>query len=226
MNLEKYTIAEEGILSKLKDAGKAAYKKLEDYDRWKNRDFYAKQAAAQKAEDERRERERREEEERNKRTNVYEYSNKNVFNEAYKQANFSMTVPSKFKDKMDIDDNEFWDFLAKDTINAVKKFINTKAYTDEIKRIVEYHNSHKEGDIPYDESLPDKISVNWWKSQFKSFDFRKKYGDYIVTICTGTQNFNSRYGIDVSYAIGDYIEEKYGFAVTYGDEDEGCIYFD
>lgn len=32
MNLEKYTIAEEGILSKLKDAGKAAYKKYKNYE--------------------------------------------------------------------------------------------------------------------------------------------------------------------------------------------------
>lgn len=156
-----------------------------------------------------------------KRTDVYEYS-KGVFDEAFKQANFSMIVPSKFKDKIDIYDDEFWDFLTKDTINAVKKFINTKAYTDEIKRFVEYHNSHKEGDIPYDDSLPDKISVNWWKKEFQP---DVDAAEYYIWFCA--QDFAINYGMEVLYYIGDnYISKKYGISVDYGDGDEGCIYFE
>ena len=49
-------------------------------------------------------------------------------------------------------------------------------------------------------------------------------GNYISI--SSEQDFTISYGYEIVYMFGEYIKEKYGCYVNYGDGDEGCIYFD
>ena len=224
IDFEKYLIAEEGILSKVANGLSSAIKKYEDRDRQKHPERYEKFDKL-RAEEERKIKEKIEAERRRADEEYYKTRyrwDKEALQKAFKEANLSMKYPNKFKNSNPIDDSEFWRYIVADVTTAVKKFINTKAFTNEVKRITEYHNSHKPGDIPYDDDLPKKISVSWWKSNLNDV-----YDEEMEYICISpNQDFTLSYGNEIVYMFGEYINEKYGCYVDYGDGDEGCIYFD
>lgn len=224
IDFEKYLIAEEGILGKFASGLSSAYKKYEEADRKKHPERYAKFDKIREDE-ERKSKENSEAARKRAEEELYKTRyrwDEKALQQAFKEANLSMKYPDKFKNSDLFEDNEFWEYIIADVKVAVKKFINTKAFTNEVKRICDYHNSHKSGDIPYDETLPKKVTVNWWKSKLNNvFD----EGDYYICI-SPDQYFTIRYGYEIVYMIGEYVKEKYKCYVDYGDGDEGCIYFD
>ena len=224
IDLEKYLIAEEGIIGNFASRLTSAMKKIEERDREKHPYRYAKLDKI------REEKERKRKEEKKKRDEefweeVYKTRykwNEEALQQAFNEANLSMKYPDKFKNSNPLEDKEFWDYIVADVKNAVKKFINTKAFINEVKRISEYHNSHKQGDNPYDDSLPKKITVNWWKAMLSDIYDQERF--YICI--SSDQDFTISYGYTIVTMFGDYIKEKYGYDVDYGDGDEGCIYFE
>ena len=121
------------------------------------------------------------------------------------------------------------DSMEKDLKIALRKILSSQEVNNAFNALCKDYNEYPKGDAFDDRfrfDAPDKLNINWLKSQFTVENFEEDK-DEVYFLISKDQDFTIWIGNEIVYALGDYIEnmyQNYIYSLGYGDGDEGCIY--